>query len=49
VFPQFGTNGPLPQHGFARTAMWDVEECVALQDVSVAWARMHASTTSPHS
>ena len=22
VFPQFGPNGPLPQHGFARRATW---------------------------
>lgn len=24
VFPQFATYGPLPQHGFARTANWSV-------------------------
>lgn len=22
VFPQFGPSGPLPNHGFARTASW---------------------------
>lgn len=25
VFPQFGTSGPLPQHGFARNSWWTVE------------------------
>ncbi|SPQ96630.1 glucose-6-phosphate 1-epimerase [Plasmodiophora brassicae] len=24
IFPQFGPNGPLPQHGFARTSKWKV-------------------------
>lgn len=24
VFPQFGTNGPLPQHGFARNSQWEL-------------------------
>src|SRR5688500_11788592 len=24
VFPQFASEGPLPKHGFARTATWDV-------------------------
>lgn len=26
VFPQFSKRGPLPQHGFARTQSWSVEE-----------------------
>lgn len=26
VFPQFSKRGPLPQHGFARTQEWHVEE-----------------------
>lgn len=26
VFPQFGPRGPLGQHGFARTAIWELEE-----------------------
>lgn len=25
IFPQFAAEGPLPRHGFARTAEWDVE------------------------
>ncbi|MBA3670804.1 MAG: D-hexose-6-phosphate mutarotase, partial [Gemmatimonadaceae bacterium] len=25
VFPQFATEGPLPRHGFARTAIWELE------------------------
>lgn len=28
VFPQFNTRGPLPRHGFARTANWSVVEGV---------------------
>jgi glucose-6-phosphate 1-epimerase len=26
VFPQFADNGPLPKHGFARTAAWEVAD-----------------------
>ena len=25
IFPQFSLEGPLPRHGFARTAIWDAE------------------------
>jgi glucose-6-phosphate 1-epimerase len=25
VFPQFGTQGPLPQHGFARNSVWTLD------------------------
>lgn len=25
VFPQFGANGPLPQHGFARNQVWSLK------------------------
>lgn len=25
IFPQFGTSGPLPKHGFARNLLWDLE------------------------
>lgn len=24
IFPQFGSDGPLPQHGFARTSPWEL-------------------------
>jgi len=26
IFPQFAAEGPLPRHGFARTASWQLEE-----------------------
>lgn len=26
IFPQFAAEGPLPRHGFARTAAWQLEE-----------------------
>lgn len=32
-WPAFGTNNPaLPQHGFARTAMWEFEACQELDE-----------------
>jgi glucose-6-phosphate 1-epimerase len=35
AFPQFGAQGPLPMHGFARTAVW---ETVAVEDGAVEMA-----------
>lgn len=34
VWPQFGPNGPLPQHGFARNLPWTVESLAANSDPS---------------
>jgi glucose-6-phosphate 1-epimerase len=33
IFPQFAGEGPLPKHGFARTARWTVQrhECIGAQ------------------
>src|SRR5262245_34324600 len=32
IFPQFGTLGPLPRHGFARTRTWTLEQTRAGAD-----------------
>ena len=32
IFPQFAAEGPLPRHGFARTAEWTVESVAQLSD-----------------
>jgi len=43
IFPQFSTRGPLPRHGFARTAAWSVVEAPpASADCSVT-LRLHSS------
>lgn len=34
-FPQFGTQGKLPRHGFARTALWEVRESRAADDYAL--------------
>ncbi len=51
IFPQFGGQGPLPQHGLARTAAWTpvttlvntttgaVEACLTLRDSDATRAR----------
>jgi glucose-6-phosphate 1-epimerase len=39
IFPQFGAAGPLPRHGFARTAAW-TPGAEGSDGVS-AWATMH--------
>lgn len=33
IFPQFADQGPLPKHGFARTAQWAVADCQASRAV----------------
>lgn len=35
-FPQFGQNGPLPQHGFVRTRMWQKSDAKVGEDYAVA-------------
>lgn len=35
-FPQFGQNGPLPQHGFVRTRMWQKSEARVGEDFATA-------------
>jgi glucose-6-phosphate 1-epimerase len=35
-FPQFGSNGPLPQHGLARISEWGVKRAAALDDGDVS-------------
>jgi glucose-6-phosphate 1-epimerase len=32
IFPQFAAEGPLPRHGFARTAEWTLEEMLQHDD-----------------
>lgn len=39
-FPQFGTNGPLPQHGFVRTRMWEKVAARAGEDFAMATLRI---------
>ena len=35
VFPQFGASGPLVQHGFARTSLWEVNGAAVQPDGTV--------------
>jgi glucose-6-phosphate 1-epimerase len=39
-FPQFGTNGPLPQHGFARIKMWEKVSARTSDDFAIATLRL---------
>ena len=39
VFPQFGTEGPLPRHGFARTSLWALG-CIAREADGAADAEL---------
>ncbi|WP_085314991.1 D-hexose-6-phosphate mutarotase [Derxia lacustris] len=36
IFPQFSGEGPLPKHGFARTAQWKFERSEQLEDGAAA-------------
>ncbi|HEU4457269.1 MAG TPA: D-hexose-6-phosphate mutarotase, partial [Longimicrobium sp.] len=40
IFPQFADQGPLPKHGFARTAAWTVEGQAATDDEAVVTLRL---------
>ncbi len=45
-FPQFGTDGPLPQHGFARTAAWTLIAVTEGADAAQAVLRLtHTDAT----
>jgi glucose-6-phosphate 1-epimerase len=54
VFPQFSGDGPLPAHGFARTAMWMIQKSSVEDDgerVSVTFGLTNDSKTEaiwPH-
>lgn len=39
-FPQFGQNGPLPQHGFVRTRMWEKADARTGEDFALATVRL---------
>lgn len=36
IFPQFGTFGSLPKHGFARILPWIVEETLTREETAIA-------------
>lgn len=40
IFPQFADQGPLPKHGFARTAAWTVEGQAATDDETLVTLRL---------
>ena len=40
IFPQFGTRGPLPRHGFARTQPWEVTALREGSDFALATLRL---------
>lgn len=47
IFPQFGPTGPLPRHGFARTATWQLGE-VQLNDeyATLTWRLTQRDATA---
>lgn len=42
IFPQFANEGPLPKHGFARTAQWELVP-VSKKDIAEATFRLSSS------
>lgn len=46
VFPQFSNRGPLPQHGFARTQSWEVEE-QGMNAEGASFARFRLTDSAP--
>ena len=44
IFPQFADQGPLPKHGFARTAAWEHVES-GTEPRGAAWALLRLSDT----
>ena len=47
IFPQFGTEGPYPKHGFARHCLWRLERTNLADDgvVTAAFTLVDSSTT----
>lgn len=43
IFPQFSTRGPLPRHGFARTAAWSVADASPAPAGCSVTLRLHSS------
>lgn len=46
VFPQFGTSGPLPPHGFARRMPWELAEAQESEERASAVFRLRDSQES---
>lgn len=46
VFPQFGTRGPLPRHGFARTRAWQPGVARIGEDFALASVRLSADAAT---
>lgn len=46
IFPQFADRGPLPKHGFARTAEWRLAESSASADEARTILRLTASSAT---
>ena len=46
IFPQFSTRGPLPRHGFARTAAWSVVDAPQAPAGCSVTLRLHSSANT---